>query len=123
MWEAHFVVIAIRQLLRSQEVYLKQTGDHRLAKARATFDAAVPHAKTFRDFLEHIDDYLRDRGKLQDEGSVALGLEMVAVHERATGRVALRFGDHELDLDEAADAALVLAEATAEVWFERTAPG
>jgi hypothetical protein len=123
MWEAHFLVIAIRHLLRSQEVYLKQTGDHRLAEARAAFDAAVPHAKTFRDFLEHLDKYLRDQGNLQLDGSVALGLEMEAAHERSTGRLTLRFGeDHELDLDDAADAALALAEVTAQVWFERGEP-
>jgi hypothetical protein len=121
MWEAHFLVIAIRQLLRSQEVYVKQTGDHRLADARAAFDAAVPHAKDFRDVLEHIDDYLRDRGKLQTKGRMPLGVEMEVAHERSTGRVTLRFGDdHELDLFDATDAALVLAEVTAEVWFERT---
>lgn len=122
MWEAHFLVIAIRQLLRGQEAFLKQTGDHRLANARAAFDAAVPHAKDFRDVLEHIDDYLRDQGKLQLKGRMPLGVEMEVAHERSTGRVTLRFGDdHELDLIDATDAALVLAEVTAEVWFERTA--
>ena len=122
LWEAHFLVIAIRHLLRGQEAYLRQTGDHRLSEARGAFDAAVPHAKTFRDFLEHIDDYLLDRGDLQRKGQVARGLEMVAVHERATGRVMLRFGEYELDLDEASEAALTLAEVTAEVWLERGAP-
>jgi hypothetical protein len=47
---------------------------------------------------------------------------MLAVHERATGRVMLRFGAHELDLDKASDAALALAQVTAEVWFERMKP-
>jgi hypothetical protein len=120
MWEAHFLVVAVRQLLRAQEVYLKQTGDHRLKDARAAFDAQVPHAKDFRDFLEHLDEYLLDRGKLQREGRLALGLAMQVVHARSTGRVTLRFGDdHELDLYDATDAALVLAAVTAEVWFER----
>jgi hypothetical protein len=81
LWEAHFLVIAIRQLLRGQEAYMRQTGDRRLADARAAFDAAVPHAKNFRDFLEHIDEYLLDRGKLQREERIALGLQMQAVHE------------------------------------------
>jgi hypothetical protein len=88
--------------------------------ARAVFDAAVPHAKVFRDFLEHLDEYLRDRGHRQLDGTVPLGQEMQVAHDRATGRVTLRFGDHELDLDEASEAALALAEVTAEVWFERT---
>jgi hypothetical protein len=121
IWEAHFLLIAIRQLLRSQEVYVKQTGDRRLADARGAFNAAVPHAKDFRDVLEHSDKYLRDRGNLQLAGKMPLGVEVEVVHERSTGRVTLRFGDdHELDLFDAADAALVLAEVTAEVWFERT---
>jgi hypothetical protein len=66
-WEAHLLVIAIRQLLRTQEAYFKETRDHRLVEARAEFDAAVPHAKDFRDFLEHLDDYLRGTGKRQGE--------------------------------------------------------
>lgn len=41
-WEAHFLVIAIRQILRTQDAYLKQTHDERLTKARAAFDAAQP---------------------------------------------------------------------------------
>jgi hypothetical protein len=122
-WEAHFLVIAIRQLLRTQEAYLKQSGDHRLVKARAEFDAAVPHAKDFRDFLEHLDVYLRDEGNLQKTGDAATGVDLVVRWGRQTGRVTLGFGDHLLDLGDATDAARPLAEVTATVWFEHVMKG
>jgi hypothetical protein len=122
-WEAHFLVIAIRQLLRTHEAFLKQTGDHRLVRARAEFDAAVPHAKDFRDFLEHLDRYLRDEGDLQKRGDVATGVDLVVHWGRQTGRVTLGFGDHLLDLGDAAEAAHPLAEVTAAVWFDHVMKG
>jgi hypothetical protein len=122
-WEAHFLVIAIRQLLRTQEAYLKQTGDHRLVKARAVFDAAVPDAKDFRDFLEHLHIYVLDEGDLQKTGAVATGVDLVVRWGRETGRVTLAFGDRLLDLGEAAEAAHALAEVTAAVWLEHVMKG
>jgi hypothetical protein len=122
-WEAHLLVIAIRQLLRTQEAFLKETGDHRLVKARAEFDAAVPHAKDFRDFLEHLDRYLRGEGNLQKAGAVATGVDLVVDWGRQTGRVTLRLDEHLLDLGDAAEAAHALAEVTAAVWFEHVMKG
>ena len=118
IWEAHFLVIAMRQLLRTQERYSELTGNERLVTARADFDAAVPNAKTFRDFLEHLDEYLLNRGNLQRSGSIAPGTELLVDHARRTGRVTLRFDNLSLDLCEAAEAALQLADVTADVWFE-----
>lgn len=114
--EAHFLLIAIRQLLMAQEWCLEQTGDARLARARATFDAAVPHAWNFRDFLEHLDCYLRDKGNLQ--AKVGHGVDLAVEHERRTGRLTLELGNYQLDVDGAAEAALELAEVTADVWAD-----
>ena len=68
-WEAHFLVIAIRQLLRTQEAYFQHTHDERLTEARAPFDRAVPHAVVFRNVLEHLDDYLLDRARCKTRAS------------------------------------------------------
>jgi hypothetical protein len=112
--EAHFLLIAIRQLLMAQEWCVEQTGDERLVRARAAFNAAVPHAWDFRDFLEHLDDYLRNRGNLQ--AKVGHGVDLVVEHERRTGRLTLELGSYQLDVDGAAGAALELAEVTVDVW-------
>lgn len=122
-WEAHFLVIAIRHLLRTHQAYLSRTGDHRLVSAGAEFEAAVPHAKDFRDFLEHIDLYLRDEGNLQKTGDVATGVDLVVHWGRRTGRVTLEFGDHLLDLRDATEAALALAEVSTEIWTEYVMKG
>jgi hypothetical protein len=103
---------------------VKQTGDHRLVKARAEFDAAVPHAKDFRDFLEHLDVYLREDGGLQKSGEVAKGVDLEVEWGRHTGRVTLRLGeDHTLDLEDAVEAAFPLAEVTTTVWFDQVMKG
>jgi hypothetical protein len=117
-WEAYFLVLAIRQLLYTHEECLKQTGDGRLIEARAEFDAAVPNAREFRNILEHMHEYFRDEGLLQKQGVVATGQQLGARWGRDTGRVTMDFGDMQLDLWDAADAALALAQTTANVWAE-----
>src|SRR5215204_4125891 len=92
-WEAHFLLVATRQVLRHQEAYLDETGDRRLKDARAEFDKGVPNAARFRIILEHLDDYLRDEGHLQARERVATGQELITSWGHDTGRITLRFGD------------------------------
>lgn len=117
-FEGHFLVAAIRQLLRSQEAHLRVTGDQRLRDARAAFDAAVPDAKDFRDFLEHLDEYALGTGKLQRSGDVSEEPNFAIVATRPGGPVRLQFDERELDLGEAAEAALRLADVTQQVWSD-----
>ena len=117
-WEAYFLVLAIRQLLYTHEECFTQTGDRRLTEARAQFDASVPNAREFRNILEHMHEYFRDEGLLQKRGVVATGQQLGTRWGRDTGRVTMDFGDMELDLWDAADAALALAQVTANVWAE-----
>jgi hypothetical protein len=117
-WEAYFLVLAIRQLLYTHEECLRQTGDRRLTEAGAQFDAAVPNAREFRNILEHMHEYFRDEGVLQERGVVATGQQLGTRWGRDSGRVTMDFGDMQLDLWDAADAALALAQVTANVWAE-----
>lgn len=84
-WEAYFLVLAIRQLLHTHEECLRQTGDPRVREAGAEFDAAVPHARQFRNILEHMHEYFRDEGLLQQRGVVATGQQLGARWGRDTG--------------------------------------
>jgi hypothetical protein len=117
-WEAYFLVLAIRQLLYTHEECLRQTGDRGLTEARAQFDAAVPNAREFRNILEHMHEYFRDEGLLQERGVVATGQQLGTRWGRDSGRVTMDFGDMQLDLWDPADAALALAQVTANVWAE-----
>jgi len=124
-YDSYFLVLAIRRLLRVQEVYFELTDDERLLEARRTFDGASPHAvaKDFRDFLEHLDDYLLGRGKHQEpSGSVGRrpGFEPVI---RVSGEVVLRFDQYELDLGDAAAAALELVAVVEQVRSDQVAAG
>lgn len=117
-WEAYFLVLAIRQMLYTHEACLAESADPRLEEARTEFDAAVPNAREFRNILEHMHEYFRDEGLLQRRGVVATGQQLGTRWGRDTGRVTMDFGDMELDLWDAADAALALAQVTADIWAE-----
>lgn len=126
-YDSHFLVIAIRRLLRVQEVYLKLTSDERLREARRTFDGTIPHAnaKDFRDFLEHLEEYLLGCGKLQKKsGPVGQrpGFEPV-IRPGPPRKVVLRFDRYELDLGDAAAAALELAAVVEQVWRDQVSDG
>lgn len=123
-YDSYFLVMAVRQLLRVEEAYRRLTGDARLTKARSAFDATIPDAKLFRDILEHLDAYMQGKGDLQGEGRIRSHPVLEPVITRSPPRrVALRFDGHQLDLGNAARAALDLAPVIAQVWTERVAKG
>src|SRR5437868_4823688 len=62
--EVYFLALAIRRVILFHDAISKQISDTRLAQARATFIAAAPQAKNFREFFEHLDEYLRTRQRL-----------------------------------------------------------
>jgi hypothetical protein len=65
--DCHFLLIAMRNLLRAIEA--QPVGkDRRVIEAREEFEHSVPHAKDFRDILEHLDDYQAGKGRLQKPG-------------------------------------------------------
>ncbi|HET7120137.1 MAG TPA: hypothetical protein VFI17_02660 [Solirubrobacterales bacterium] len=63
--DCHFLLVAIRNLLRVSE---RLRDDQRVAQADRAFQAAFPHAEKLRNILEHLHDYEEGKGKLQVSG-------------------------------------------------------
>jgi hypothetical protein len=80
VWErfhssALVVVVAVEQVLAFARSVLSLTGDAELARARARFEARVPHVEAFRDLVAHLDDYAIGLGWSQrptDDGTPPL---------------------------------------------------
>jgi hypothetical protein len=74
--------------------------------------------------MEHIDAYALGTGRLQQNGKVdeRPKLQIVTLPNN-TGRVRLRFDQHEVDLEAAARAALDLAATTTEVYTDHVNEG
>lgn len=64
--DLRFLVLALHWLREACALAAGLTNDRRLMGALARFDSAVPNAKDMRDVGEHLRDYLRGRGKLQE---------------------------------------------------------
>lgn len=116
--EVYFLALAIRRVLLFHEAISKQISDARLAQARATFVAAAPQAKDFRDFFEHLDEYLLGSGRAQQERRVAERISPILRLRWGNANVVVEFGGATLDVTAAGEAAVKLAEATAKVWEE-----
>jgi hypothetical protein len=114
--DVYFLALAIRRVLLFHDALAKQVDDPRLAEARAIFDARAPSAKRLRDFYEHLDEYL---------------LDSPAKHVKVPGRIApvlfsrwdrdnvvVRFGELEIDVTLAAEAAVELGTASEAVWID-----
>jgi hypothetical protein len=116
--EVYFLALSIRRVLLFHEAISKQIRDARLAQARATFVAAAPQAKDFRDFFEHLDEYLLGAGRAQQEGRVAGRISPILRLRWGQANVVVDFGGATLDVTAAGEAAVKLAEATETVWEE-----
>lgn len=114
--EVYFLCLGIRRILLFHDLFEKKTSDPRLTEARAEFEAAAPNAKRFRDFFEHLGEYL---------------LDTPSKHVKFPGRAAPRLqsywdcdnvlvvmGPHDMDVTLAAVAAIELGEASGAVWDE-----
>ena len=116
--EVYFLALAIRRVLLCVEAISKQISDARLAQARATFVAAAPQAKDFRDFFEHLDEYLLGSGRAQQEGRVAGRISPILRLRWGQANVVVDFGGATLDVTAAGEAAVKLAEEAGNVWEE-----
>ena len=117
--DAHMLVVAIGHVLRLERRYLSITGDHRLVQARDAFDSEFPHAKDFRDILEHVDAYMIGEGNLQDDGTLerAYGFPHVELEgEEGDGEVVFWFDEFSVPLKAAARAAAGLARRLNEIY-------
>jgi hypothetical protein len=96
----------------------KQINDARLTQASASFVAAAPKAKDFRDLFEHLDEYLLGSGRAQQDGRVARRISPILRMRWDRANVVVDFGGATLDVTAAGEAAVKLAEATGKVWEE-----
>lgn len=90
--DLRFLLVALRWLREACRAAAAITGDPRLAGALNAFDASLPPAKDMRDVSEHVADYIRGRGALQDQRPQA---QAKRVARGAEGRGQ---GDHGLRL-------------------------
>jgi hypothetical protein len=88
----------------------------RASPKHASFVAAAPEAKDFRDFFEHLDEYLLGSGRAQREGRIAGRISPILRLRWGHANVVVDFGGATLDVTAAGAAAVKLAEATGEVW-------
>lgn len=112
--ELYFLVLAIRRALLFHDALAKQVNDSRLREARGKFIAEAPRAAEFRNFYEHLDQYLLDDPR-----------KHVAIPGRAApvltcrwdcDNVVVAFGSLRMDVTLAALAAIELGKTSSLVW-------
>lgn len=117
--DTHFLLIAVRHVLRYHAQYLKLTNDQRLIDAEASFNAAIPHVTVLRNVLEHLDEYAVGEGRLQRDGEVA-DHAAPALHfqspDDAAAEIELRLADRSVPLKATARATIRLAGLLIQVW-------
>lgn len=69
--DCHFILIAMRNVLRVLEDRVAATDDPRLLRAESDFRAAHPDVWHLRDVLEHLLDYEAGKGRLQQRGEIS----------------------------------------------------
>lgn len=117
--DVYFLAMAVRRVLLFHDAVRQMIDDPALTTAREQFIVAARDAKDFRNFYEHLDEYLLGSGTLQKNGRV-VGRIAPVVHLRVdSGTVAVRFGDREMDMTAAARAAVALATETGRVWEQQ----
>jgi hypothetical protein len=109
IYDAHFLLVAIRNVLGNGELLRKLTGDGRVDQALKPFDERFPDARNLRDVLEHFDAYLLDRGNLQEDGKVSPGASLTLAWGEPHGLMLAYYDSFEIVLQHAATAAIDLA--------------
>jgi hypothetical protein len=114
--EVYFLVLTIRRLVLFHDALVRQVDDSRLTEARARFSTEAPRAIEFRNFYEHLDEYLLDEPSkhVPIPGRAAPKL----LCRRDCDNVVVTFGSLKMDVTLAAVAAIELGEVSAAVWNE-----
>ncbi len=127
--DVHFMLVAIRQILRYGEKYAKLIDDERLQRGLAAFAAAAPNLAHLRDMLEHLDEYVTGEGRFQEKISMEprrLLPIFVETSRDPEEDFELLLGDYSIPVKGAAEAAIMLGELLEEVWkdhFSHLRPG
>lgn len=118
-FDAHFLIVAVRNGVRLTERLLKHVPDPKLTAALDAFPQQFPHAKDLRDILTHLDEYVVDKGRLQQpkHGTV---VQPGSTSWRAEwqGDAVIVFGPFHLPLLEIGKAAHDLLVLAADVWHQ-----
>jgi hypothetical protein len=117
-YEIHFLLVAIRNAVRSAEALAKLVGPGELADAVAKFKRDFPHADDFRDYVTHFTEYALGEGKHQRKGIVPAGGTPWPAWWGENKELKVYFGDRTMDLDDAATAAIELAQIANRSWLE-----
>jgi hypothetical protein len=116
-YEAHFLLVAIRNVVRIAEAIDKLHHSRKLAGALADFRETFPHAANLRDYAEHFVEYQLGRGKHQEgenpqvSPDSRLWLVWWGADDPRTAPLTVSLGDRQIDLERAAEAAVELAHA------------
>ncbi len=115
--DTHFLVIAMRNVLRDHDAITKRMeSSDRLVKVKAEFMKTAPSVTDFRNFYEHLDEYIAGTGNAQKSGEIE-GPASPQLHLSWTRDVlGVRFGSLHLDVIKAAEAAAKLADDTFDIW-------
>ena len=115
--DAHFLMVAIRHILRCQEHLCSRTGSDQVLRARRAFDQRVPHAKDLRDFLEHGIEYGLGLGRQQRTGRIGDDAHpLLEMGDTLDDEIVLWFDELSVPLKAAAREAISLAEVLTVVW-------
>jgi hypothetical protein len=118
--DAHFLLAAVHNGLRFvdalQTIWLH---DEQLQSALDEFARRFPDAKNFRDVLTHMEEYVLDRGKLQDpkRGVVAAGSPSYRMTMK-DGEVRYGYGPFIVPLFATATAAGDIMNLAWELWWQ-----
>ena len=114
MADVHFLLIAVRQILRYLDRLRDLTGDPQLVDADSEVRAAMPHVKDARDILEHLDEYAIGLGRLQLSGQVDVKDPLPKLSYRSStdskGELDLRLAERIIPLKATTRATINLSE-------------
>lgn len=119
--EAHFLLISVAHLLKSLDTSARFVGTRQIRAIKADFDKRAPWVKHFRDVLEHLDDYVRGKGKLQKEGLLdpRVGPILTFGPFDPPYEVVVMLGRWKLPLRRTAQACVQLGHLLADQWEDR----
>lgn len=121
-FDTHFLVIAIRNVLRFHDAIAARLDDERLRAARERFDRRGPGIARLRNFYEHLDRYAVGEGIEQKKNNLYTPTGPVLDMSGDDDTLVVCFGPLRFEVIEAGEAAFELAEVTARVRFEAVNP-
>ena len=121
-FDPHFLVIAIRNVLRFHDSIAARLDDDRLRAARQRFDRRGPGIARLRNFYEHLDRYAVSEGNDQKRKNLRTPTGPVLDMCGGDDTLVVCFGNMRFEVIEAGEAAFELAEETARIWFEAVNP-